>query len=120
MNLNYLFPHAADVKTYQPGEVIFAEGAPADCLYVLLDGEVRLDSRGIEFWRVAPGEIFGEMALVDGRPRNSNAVAKAVSRVAPVDEKKFSAIVQHAPAFALMLVRTVARSLRATDETLAG
>lgn len=61
-----------------PGEDIFRVGAPGDDLYVILRGEVDiLDGLGQLICRLTEGQFFGEMALLNNRPRN--ATARAVS-----------------------------------------
>src|SRR5438034_937753 len=82
-----LFSHLADDQvrdlagigrtvSLEAGHVVFAEGAEADGLYVILAGTVRIygkDDRGdeAEFATLARGDYFGELALLDGKPRSA-------------------------------------------------
>lgn len=65
---------------YTGGDMIFAEGDKGDALYIVVDGEVRISRNiggmGEEALAIlGPGEIFGEMSLIDKSPRSANAIA---------------------------------------------
>jgi len=100
------------------GSVIFNEGDPGDCLYVILDGEVDIRVHEHQVWRLKAGEIFGEMALVEARSRSAQAVARTACRLVAVDERRFLFLVAQTPYFALGLLRLLASRLRAMDETV--
>jgi len=62
------------------GELVFSRGDPGDKLYVVAEGQVRLaigasDGRELSFQIVGPGDLFGEIALLDGGPRSAEAMA---------------------------------------------
>ncbi len=111
-----------------PGESIFCEGEPASEMYVLLDGElevVKLSRSGRET-RVAilgPGDIFGEMAILDHEPRS--ATVRSLSpvrllRLSANDTDELAIRDIHAYATVLRTVaRNVSRRLRVTDGLLA-
>lgn len=67
-------------QRYEANAVIFAEGEPGDTLYVVLEGQVRISRRipslGEEALAIlSRGGVFGEMALVDEKPRSADAIA---------------------------------------------
>jgi CRP-like cAMP-binding protein len=71
---------ALAVKTVAAGTVLFEEGSRGDTLYVLSEGEVLIDKRledgGMaEIARLHPGDIFGEMALIERQPHSARAMA---------------------------------------------
>ena len=100
------------------GHIIFREGESGECLYVILDGEVDVTVNGHHVWRLQAGEIFGEMALVEARPRSATAVAHSACRLVAIDERRFLFLVTQTPYFALGLLRLLASRLRAMDETV--
>lgn len=100
----------------QPGEVIFAEGSKGDAMYVIRSGEVAIEKGGRVLETVAPGGIFGEMALIDGSPRSATARAKTECEVAPITEKSFLFLVHETPFFAIAVMRTLADRLRRLNE----
>ncbi|HEU5100134.1 MAG TPA: Crp/Fnr family transcriptional regulator [Roseiflexaceae bacterium] len=59
-----------------------------------------------------PGGIVGEMALIDDRPRSATAVAATDCRLVPIDERRFTFLVQQTPMFALAVMRVMAERLR--------
>jgi CRP/FNR family cyclic AMP-dependent transcriptional regulator len=99
--------------------VIYREGDPGDSLYVILDGEVDITVHNRHVWRLKAGEVFGEMALVESRPRSAMAVAYSNCRLLAINEHRFLFLVAQTPFFALGLFRLMASRLRAMDETVA-
>jgi CRP-like cAMP-binding protein len=73
MNDDYfrMFGNEADAKEVAAGEVIFRAGDPADCFYVVGKGSVLIHDGAREIETVGKDGIFGELALVDGRPRSA-------------------------------------------------
>src|SRR6185436_3983658 len=101
MNLRSIFEHTDHVQEFPAGATIFVEGAPGDVMYVILDGEVEVRVRNDLLEVLGPGEIVGEMALIDASPRRASIVARSACRLAPVDERRFLYMVPETPFFAL-------------------
>jgi CRP/FNR family cyclic AMP-dependent transcriptional regulator len=101
-----------DVRVFAAGDTIFAEGEEGGCMFVVLDGEVSIQKNGKQLEIVAPGGVFGEMALIDQRPRSATAVASSNCRVAAVGQKRFTFLVQQTPYFALEIMHILADRLR--------
>ena len=112
MNLRSLFANTNHVQVFQTGSTIFAEGTPGEVMYVVLEGEVevRVGSTLIEV--IGPGDIVGEMALIDAQVRSATIVAKSECRLALVDKQRFLFMVQETPFFALHVMRVLAERLR--------
>lgn len=108
-----IFKDAENIKEVQLGEIIFEEGAPGDFMYVVLEGEVVITHRGAVVSRIQAGEIFGEMALIDDSPRSATAQAAEASRLAPINRFDFTFYVQHSPFFALDVMESMAKRMRA-------
>ena len=102
---------------FAPGEVIFAEGDKGDTMYVIRSGEVDILINGKLMESLSAGDIFGEMALIDGSPRVATARAKTACELAPLTEKTFLFLVDEAPYFAITVMRTLANRLRRMDRT---
>jgi CRP-like cAMP-binding protein len=99
-------------RAYDEGAVIFVEGQSAAEMYVVRDGTVSLRKGGEILKTLDPGEVFGEMALIDHAPRTATAVAGPGCRLTVIDEKSFNELVKKIPGFALELLRLVVRRLR--------
>ncbi|HEY2389445.1 MAG TPA: Crp/Fnr family transcriptional regulator [Candidatus Binatia bacterium] len=105
-------------KSFAAGQVIFQSGDPAECMYVVADGEVEIafDNGRVE---VAGQEgILGEMALIDHQPRSATARARTACRLVEIPEKRFLYLVHETPHFALEVMRVLAERLRAHDKDL--
>lgn len=112
MNLRDLFKNTEHVETIAAGATIFTEGSPGHVMYVVLDGEVEIWI-GRELIDVArPGDLVGEMALIDATARSATARATAPCRLAPIDEERFLFLVQQTPYFSLHVMRILASRLR--------
>ena len=88
--------------------------------FIIQEGtvSVRLGNRSIE--TLGRGEIFGEMALVDAKPRSATIVAETDGVLVPISEKQFVLMVREAPYFALSVMRVLAQRLRAANAALGG
>ena len=108
----------APVRSFKAGEIIFRQGDPAEELYIVKSGkvEIRLGNRLLD--TLPELSIFGEMALIDHRPRSATAVAATDATVVPVSEKQFLFLVGRTPHFALNVMRVLAQRLRTTNSVI--
>jgi len=108
----------APVRDFKAGEVIFKEGDPAAEFFVIQSGTVDIQLGNRLLGSLGERDIFGEMALIDTAPRSATAVAKTDVKLVPVAEKQFLFLVSRTPYFALNVMRTLARRLRAQNATV--
>jgi len=106
---------AADLGTVGlfDGGVVYSRGDSGDCAYVVRTGKVEIRGVGCAIEVIAPGEIFGEMALLDDQPRSCSAVAVGDAELIPINRSLFRALVLDDPEFALTIMRLIVRRLRA-------
>jgi len=116
MSFLSMFRHWKETAEYGPGEVIYAEGAPADTLFVILEGEVELTVRDRSLGVEGPGGIIGEMALLDSATRNSTATASSSVKLAKLDRRQFQQAISENAEFALRAMTVLANRLRAVDQ----
>ena len=114
-----LFRTADNFETYAPGQMIFEEGQPGLFMYVVKEGEVEVLVGTDVVETLDAGEIFGEMALIEGKERSAGARARTACQVVPVDEQRFAFLVQQTPHFALFVMQTMAERLRRMNATRA-
>jgi CRP/FNR family transcriptional regulator, cyclic AMP receptor protein len=107
-----LFRNTTDYVLYEAGQVIFEEGQPGDTMYAIIEGEVEITVNGQPIDLVGPGGIVGEMALVDASPRSGTARAKTQAKLVPINQKRFTFLVQQTPFFALQVMSIMAERLR--------
>lgn len=102
---------------FEEGQLVFAEGDEADSMYILLDGAVELTKKGQHGSTVLktvsqPNEFFGEMALIDGKPRSATARAVKMSSLIVVDAANFERMLQANGAFAVKVIRALSARIR--------
>ena len=110
-----LFRNESNVVALKPGEILFQKGDPAQYLYVVLAGELRIGDGNKIFGQISAGGMVGEMALVDHAPRAATVTAETESTLAQIDEKRFLFLVQQTPSFALNVMRLLSQRLRRMD-----
>jgi len=108
--------HVYEIKR---GNLIFREGDASDRIFLLKSGVVKLTltrvrQRGCEaiLAFACPGDMFGELALVDDAPRDHNAQAHEDAVVCAIDREPFLHFIRESPAVAFQMTRLVAQRLR--------
>jgi hypothetical protein len=111
-------------ETFQPGHVFFRPGDPGERAYLLHDGRVEvLAGPPGSLARVGlfePGEVFGEMALIEERPRTHTARAVTACRATPMTRDEFEHLLTHDPARTRQYLRSLFERLRSLTARLAG
>jgi CRP/FNR family cyclic AMP-dependent transcriptional regulator len=102
-------------REFKAGEIIFKEDDSGAEFYVIQSGKVDILLGNRLLGTLGVHDIFGEMALIDPAPRSATAVAKTDVILVPVGEKQFLFLVTRTPNFALNVMRTLARRLRAQN-----
>jgi CRP/FNR family transcriptional regulator, cyclic AMP receptor protein len=100
------------------GASIYRRHERGDCAYIIRRGQVEISERGRAVEIMQPGEIFGEMALIDNEPRTTSAVALGEAEVIPIDRALFAVLIRDDPDFALTIINLLARRLRAAMNLL--
>ena len=98
------------------GQVLFAEGDPPSCMYVVKTGALQIRSGSVVYEDVGPGGIVGEMGLIERRqPRTATVYAMTDSELVEIDEARFAELIARDPTFAIAVMRTLSRRLRVMD-----
>lgn len=109
-------------ERHPKGAVIFRAGEIGHKAYVLLEGAVRIVHPGpppFTLATVKPGELFGEMALLDGGNRSATAEAVEVCELMVLGRQDFLQQIQAKPEIAMDIFKILARRLRDADLMLA-
>ena len=112
VKLPNIFENSAPARKFRAGELIFAAGEPADCMYVVKAGRVDIMKGHEVIETVGPEGFFGELALVDSGPRGAAARARTDCELAPINDKQFQFMVSETPFFSLVVMREMAARLR--------
>jgi CRP-like cAMP-binding protein len=110
-------------RRYQRGEVIFLEGDEGTALCLIAEGRIRIQLTGTDGREVVinvygPGEIFGEMALLDGEPRSADAIAQEPARAFWLQRDDFAAFLDTHPRAAMTMLASLSRRLRHTTRVV--
>jgi serine phosphatase RsbU (regulator of sigma subunit) len=108
-------------ETLRAGQVIFEQESSGDDLYVVESGEVqvtRLLENGMEdvIAILGVGEIFGEMAVLEQRPRSARVVAQSDVTLLSISRQTFDYLVEESPAVAVHLLQRISSRLRQRND----
>jgi CRP/FNR family cyclic AMP-dependent transcriptional regulator len=112
-----LFRHAEEAVTLPQDTVLFREGDAGDVMFAIVEGEVELTHHGTLIETVGPGDIIGEMALVDSTARSATATSRTPAKVVRVDREQFGFLVHEHPTFALNVMTVMAERLRRANDS---
>lgn len=113
------------VKEYEKDDVIFEDGTPGDCFYVIYDGSVRIskvfDTMGEEALTVlGAGDFLGEMSFFDDEPRSARALAHDPAKLLEIRNQALKDHLDRRPDVALKFLwafaRTLSQRVRDTNE----
>jgi CRP/FNR family cyclic AMP-dependent transcriptional regulator len=104
-------------RRFQQDEAIFQQGDPGQALYMVESGQVRIyvqDEEGQETSVIlcGPGDLFGELALIDGLPRSASAVAMEDTVVLALSHDRFREQMRRYPQVALNLMKALSVRVR--------
>ena len=100
------------------GDVILKEGDISDDAYIILDGEIEVTRNGRIVAKLAKNDIFGEMALVDQRPRTATCTAITPITLGQVTRDNYNTLLKHRPDALIPLIRVVTDRMRGLTELL--
>jgi CRP/FNR family transcriptional regulator, cyclic AMP receptor protein len=110
-------------RVYHKQRIVFQQGAAGDALYGVASGRVLIaanapDGRQISLNIMEPGDVFGEIALLDGGKRTATATTLEESQLIVIDRRRFTALVRREPSVALQLLQLLCKRLRWTSEVI--
>ena len=114
-----LFRNAEDARTFGQGETVFKAGDAGNEMFVIIEGaaEVLAGDRWVA--TLGPGDIVGEMALIDDdHLRTANVRAISTLKVAPVDRRQFAFLLRNHPSFGFEVMKTMADRLRRMTDSV--
>ncbi len=109
----------ADEQTFKARAAICRDGDNGDCLYVIVNGSVQIQKRGLELAVLTRAHCFGEMAVLDSSPRSADAIALDDTEVLRVGQEQFLETMQSNSHIMQSVVRMLLSRLRLMDEHLA-
>ena len=112
---------SCELRRLSPGDVLLTLGQVNNTMYMILSGElsIHLESPGSEaVATLGAGETVGELSVIDAAPASAYVVAVEPTRVLAVDEERFWNLVNASHDFAINLLLSLAKRLRANNSTV--
>jgi CRP/FNR family transcriptional regulator, cyclic AMP receptor protein len=109
--------------TFKRGAALFSKGDPGASLFAVVSGTVKMsvssaEGRSAIFNLIGAGEIFGEIALLDGLARTTDATANTNCEVLVLDRREFLPFMRSQPALAMKFIELLCTRLRWTSDQL--
>ena len=113
----------AEIQAFKEDDIIFTRGDAATHMMVVVTGRVQISSPSHEgdriiFATMNPGDVFGEIALIDGHDRSTDAIAVEPTEVLALQRDDFIEILEKNPKLTIDLLRVVCMRIRQTNELL--
>jgi CRP-like cAMP-binding protein len=105
-------------RKFGQGEIIFREGDPGQVVYLVQSGQVRIYVNGLDGSETSvilfgrPGDMFGELAVIDGLPRSATAVALDETMLYTISRESFRQHMQRFPQLALNFMKELTHRVR--------
>lgn len=108
-------------RPFARGDAIFRQGDAGTCCYLIASGVIKIrrqhsDGRELILALLSAGDVFGELALLDGESRSADAIAQDATELLALDRAPFIAFLDTHPKIAARLLATLSRRLRNTDD----
>ena len=109
-------------KVFPAGTVLFKEGETGREMYVIQSGKVKISKqvRGEEqvLAILGPGEFFGEMAILNNKPRSATATVVEESKMLVIDPKTFELLLKNNIEIAIRMIKKLAQRLQEADDQI--
>ena len=106
------------IKTVPAGMTLFKAGDPADFVYILIDGQANLLVGKTVVEVAVRGNLLGEVALIDGKPRSATVVTRTQCQVLPIDGAQFHTLIRALPEFSDYVMNAMAERMRRMNDNL--
>jgi CRP-like cAMP-binding protein len=107
----------ADEVDVPADRVIMRQGESGSEMLVIIDGSARIERDGAVIAESGPGDVLGEIALLDGGPRTATVTLTRDSRLLVLGRREFHAAMDELPDVRLRVLEAVAHRLRTLDST---
>ena len=121
-DLEQIAEHAV-LESFMRGALVITEGDPADALYVVISGRVKVflgsdDGKEVVLTILVPGECFGEIALLDEEPRSASVAAMEKTKLLVIRRDPFLELLQGNPILTRSMIRSLAHLVRRLTDSV--
>jgi len=110
---------ALEEVTVPPGRVLVEEGTIGREFFLIVDGEALVRRNGRRVATLGPGQYFGELALLDRRPRSATVISETEMLLLVLGQRQFNGVLDAVPALGRKLLAAMATRLREADSRAA-
>ena len=108
-------------STLKRGATIFSKGDPGNSLIAVISGTIKIsvssaEGRSAILNLIGPGEITGEVSVLDGQPRSADIIANTNCEIFTIDRREFVPFVRSQPALAMKFIELLCARLRWTSD----
>ncbi len=119
-----LLVQAGRRAVYRHGQTLIQEGEAGTNMFVILSGHADVLQSTFEGNRRLllarrPGDVIGELGLMDGKPRSASVVARDTCRTLVLEQRSFQQCLRRNPDLAISLIRSLAQSIREQNARIA-
>jgi CRP-like cAMP-binding protein len=101
---------------FEEGQFVVLQGQVGTGLYVIIEGEVKVEHGSVELARLGPNEFFGELSVIDQQPRSASVQATTPTRTLAVASWDLLGLIESDPSFALNMIKGLAARIRAQGD----
>ena len=93
----------------EEGTLIFEEGEPGDCMYIIFNGEIEIHKGKTSLAILQAKEVFGELSLLDAETRSATATAKTDCFLFKIDQEPFYELIESRPEVAMGFIKILCK-----------
>lgn len=113
----------AKVKKISGDKTVFSKGDPGNSMFAVISGRLKVqniseDGKSLIMGFLEPGAVFGEIAVLDNKPRTASILSVEPSELLVIDRAPFMRFLETYPSVAIKLMMAICERLRTTDEFL--
>jgi CRP/FNR family cyclic AMP-dependent transcriptional regulator len=112
-----------EVETFEPGEPVIKEGSKGTSAFIILSGAVEVlkksGDRDIPVATLGEGQVFGEMGLIEDRPRSATIKAMTELKLRVISREGFNELLKKKPSVLIPIIKSLFERLRQASEMLA-
>lgn len=116
---------ASTERQFSAGDVIVRQGNPGVGIFVIVSGKVKIvktneSGKRLDLATHGPGEVIGEMSVLDGAPRTADVIAEGETTCLVLSSWDFNSFMETHPEVALQILPVVVKRFRETNAALTG
>ena len=104
----------------EPGQTFIEEGVLEDCMYIVVEGRVRVHKNDQTIIVLEPGDTVGELAVLDPEPRSASVTAEDKVLLFNLGKEAFDEVMADRPEIALGVIRALTRRVREQGRMVTG